>query len=192
MADTGLLYANNEYDRDRYLELQEISFRLLHKLSGHAPELLREAFPLAKEYPTAKVDVRGLLISEDKKVLLVKESADGCWALPGGWADIGYSPKEVVEKEFKEEAGLEVTAQKLLAVIDKKMHPHPSEQFYIYKLIFYCTANSFTLNKGFDVLDVQYFDIGSLPPLSEERILKSQIELVYQKALNADYIAYFD
>lgn len=192
LADLGLLYHTNEYDRDRYQELQEISYRFMNLLSGHSLEALKTAFPLAQEYPTAKVDLRGLLLSEDKKILLVREGSDGRWALPGGWADIGFSPSEGIVKEFKEETGLEVEPLRLLALIDKKMHPHPSEQFYIYKLIFLCKAHTTKLEKGFDVLDVGFFSIDELPELSEDRNLKSQIELVYQKAISGDTAVYFD
>ncbi len=192
MADIGLLYCNNDYDKERYIELREISFRLLQTISGHAIENLKDYFPLVSDYPTAKVDIRGIVLSDDKKILLVKESADGKWSLPGGWADIGFSPKEVIIKEFKEETGLEVIPLKLLAVFDKKMHQHPPQPFYVYKLAVYCEAVSNEIIKGFDVLDVQYFSIDQLPELSEDRILKSQVELLYNKIIMQDFETYFD
>ena len=140
-----------------------------------------------------KVDTRGLLLSPDKKILLVKESHDNNWSLPGGWADIGYSPREVIVKEFKEETGLVVIPEVLLAVFDKRMHSHPPQSFYVYKMVFYCKAISSQIVKGFDILDVKYFDINHLPALSEDRILKSQIELIlYKKVTGSDYKAYFD
>jgi ADP-ribose pyrophosphatase YjhB (NUDIX family) len=192
IADTGLLYSSNPYEKDRCLELQKICFDLLNKVSGHSVEELKTVFPLVKDYPTVKVDVRGLILSEDKKILFIKESVDNKWALPGGWADIGCTPKEVVIKECKEEAGLDVVVKNLLAVYDKRMHAHPPQPFYIYKLMFYCEAISFEVKKGFDVLDVKYFDINDLPELSEDRILKSQVEMLYKKILSKDFETYFD
>ena len=88
IADTGLLYHTNEYDKARYTELHEISLQLLSNISGQGIKELKESFLPAREYPTAKVDVRGLLLSSDKKILLVKESFDNNWSLPGGWADM--------------------------------------------------------------------------------------------------------
>lgn len=192
LADTGLLYCKNEYDKERYLELQEIAFRLLHEFSGASLEDLKCMFPAVKDYPTAKVDIRGLVVSDDKKILLVQESMDGKWSLPGGWADIGYSPKETIVKECKEETGLDVVAERLLAVFDKKMHAHPPQPFYVYKMVFYCKAVSTEIKKGFDVLDVQYFDVDKLPGLSEDRILKSQIELLAAKVFENDANVYVD
>jgi ADP-ribose pyrophosphatase YjhB (NUDIX family) len=192
ISDIRLLYSVNEYEKERYLELQEISFRLLNTITGRAIDDLKEHFLLTSEYPTAKVDIRGILLSPDKKILLVKESADKKWSLPGGWADVGLSPKEVVVTEFKEETGLDVVPRKLLAVFDKKHHRHPPQPFYVYKIAIYCEAISTVIQKGFDVLDVQYFAIDSLPELSEDRILKSQVELLYNKIITADFETYFD
>jgi ADP-ribose pyrophosphatase YjhB (NUDIX family) len=192
IAETGLLYCKNEYDRERYEEVADISFRLLSGITGYDTDLLTIALPAAKDYPTAKVDIRAFILSADGKVLLVKEIVDGRWSLPGGWADVGYSPKETVIKECKEETGLDVVPERLLAVFDKRLHAHPPQPFYVYKMFFYCKAVSTNLIKGFDVLDIGYFDVADLPELSQDRVLKSQIELLYKKVLSADAEASFD
>lgn len=192
IADVGLLYCNNPYDIERYQELRAISLRLLQTVSNHSLEALQQTFPLSTDYPTAKVDVRALVLSPDKKILMAREGSDGKWSLPGGWADIGYSPKETAVKEVKEETGVDVTVQRLLAVFDKRMHPHPPQPHYVYKLVFYCEAVSAELVKGFDVLDVGYFSVDELPPLSTDRIVTKQIEIVYRKAMDGDREAYFD
>ena len=192
IAETGLLYAGNEYDKERYHELHDMSLRLLGAIGNHSVETLQQHFALAKDYPTAKVDIRGLVLSPDKKIQLARESADGRWSLPGGWADVGFTPKEIIIKEVKEETGLHVTVQRLLAVFDKRMHPHPPQPFYVYKMVFLCEAISEDINKGFDVLDVQYFPIDNLPELSEDRILKTQIEMLYRKVLAGDATTHFE
>ncbi len=192
VADVGLLYAKNEYDIERYHELQQISTQMLDNVTNWGAEAINFNFPIPTDYPTVKVDVRGLLLNAENKILLARESADGKWSLPGGWADIGYSATEVIVKEFQEETGLDVVPERLLAVFDKKMHPHPPQPFYVYKMVFYCKAVSTSLNKGFDVLDVAYFDINDLPELSEDRILKSQIELLYKKVIEGDLSAAAD
>ena len=112
IADIGLLYAGNDYDKERYLELQELALHLLNKISGHDKSALAETFPLVKDYPTAKVDTRALILSHDKKILMVREQSDGGWSLPGGWAEVGFSPSETIIKECKEETGLDVAPQK--------------------------------------------------------------------------------
>lgn len=192
IADLGLLYHNNEFDKERYEELREISLHLLSTFSSNNVEELKELLPVANDYPTAKVDIRGLVLDSDNKILLVKESTDGRWSLPGGWADVGYSAKETIIKEIKEETGLDAEVKQLLAVFDKNKHDHPPEPHYVFKMVFYCKALSTNLQKGFDVLDIGYFDINDLPELSTNRILKTQLELVYQKVINKDIEPYVD
>jgi ADP-ribose pyrophosphatase YjhB (NUDIX family) len=104
----------------------------------------------------------------------------------------GYSPSEVIIKECREETGLDVIPEKMLAVFDKRKHAHPSQSFYVYKMVFYCEAISQEIAKGFDVLDVQYFGINELPEFSQDRILKSQVEMLYKKVLVSDFETYFD
>jgi ADP-ribose pyrophosphatase YjhB (NUDIX family) len=191
IADIGLLYSHDAYNRERYSELAEISIELLHELTGLDPGKLRGQYIETKEYPTAKVDIRTLIL-RDNKVLLVKEMADQKWSLPGGWADIGYSAAESVIKECREETGLDVRPLKLLAVFDNKMHAHPPQPFYAYKMVFLCEALSHEINPGFDVLGAGYFALDELPTLSEERILEEQVRLLYQIATTPGAETYFE
>ncbi len=192
IADLGLLYHNNDFDKERYEELREISLRMLSTFSSNSVEELNELLPVANDYPTAKVDIRGLVLDVDNKILLVKESTDGRWSLPGGWADVGFSPKETILKEIKEETGLDAEVKQLLAVFDKNKHDHPPEPHYVFKMVFYCKALSTNLQKGFDVLDIGYFDIHDLPELSTNRILKTQLDLAYSKVKQGDIEPYID
>jgi ADP-ribose pyrophosphatase YjhB (NUDIX family) len=192
IADVGLLYCNSGYELERYTELQHIAYKLLAGFTDRSVAGVKFDFPPSKDYPTAKVDIRGMVLADYDKVLLVKESADGKWSLPGGWADIGLTPSEVVVKELKEETGLDVNVKSLLAVFDKKMHPHPPQPFYVYKMVFHCELTSDRIEKGFDVLDVGFFSIDNLPELSENRILKSQILLLMDRLRNNERTTYFD
>ncbi len=71
-------------------------------------------------YQTPKVDVRGVIF-QDGKLLMVREVIDGGWTVPGGWADVGYSPSEIAAKEVQEEAGITVKPLRLLAVLEQEM-----------------------------------------------------------------------
>ena len=192
LADTGLLYADNEYDKERYEELASISLQLMSITSGQSFSVLQDFFMPVNDYPTPKVDVRGLILNEASEVLLVKESLDGKWSLPGGWGEVSFTPSEVIRKEIKEETGLDATVTRLLAVYDKRCHPHPPQPLYVYKLVFLCEALTGSLSPGFDIEDARYFAMEHLPELSEERILASQIEQVHELAANEGSSAYFD
>jgi ADP-ribose pyrophosphatase YjhB (NUDIX family) len=192
IADTGLLYGKNEYDLERYRELQEISLQLGSGITGKDMETLRSFYDQCTDYPTPKTDIRGIALNEAGEVLLVQESIDGKWSLPGGWADIGHTPAEVIVKEFREETGLEVVPRQLLALFDKKCHPHPPQPYYVYKYLFYCELQSTTIQKGFDILDAAFFAVDQLPPLSEDRILASQIQMAWNKIQTGDATTFFD
>lgn len=192
LADTGSIYAQNEYDKERYNELQAISLEMLSIVAEKPLSVLHDFFMPSKDYPTPKVDVRGLVLNGAKEILLVKEKLDGKWSLPGGWGEIGFSPSEVIVKEIKEETGLTARVSRLLAVYDKKCHPHPPQPFYVYKIVFLCKIVEGDIRTSFDIHEARYFDLKNLPEISEDRILKSQIEQLYQKVINGEENAYFD
>jgi ADP-ribose pyrophosphatase YjhB (NUDIX family) len=192
LSDTGLVYAENEYDRERYEELKEISLKLLATMADRPLSALQNFYMPVIDYPTPKVDVRGFVLNDAKEVLMVKESEDDKWTIPGGWADVGYSPSEVVVKEIEEETGFKTDVVRLLAIYDKKCHPHPPQPFYIYKLNFLCRICGGKLKPSFDIKDVGFFPIDKLPELSEDRILQRQLEQLYKMVIDDDQVVYFD
>ncbi|MGV3588737.1 MAG: NUDIX hydrolase, partial [Adhaeribacter sp.] len=179
LAQAGLTYAENSYDQERYQELSEISVAILAELSGEEVHRIKELFTNEIGYQTPKTDVRAVVFQEGK-ILMVREKIDNCWSLPGGWADVGFSPGEVAVKETREEAGLEVQPTKILAVLDKKCHPHPPSPYHTYKIFIQCEIIGGSLQQGSETLDVQYFDRLELPELSTERGTVSQVQLMFE------------
>lgn len=193
LCDLGYLYAHNGYDDERYQELKEINMKLLNLITDNDLEELCDFYLPIEEYPTPKVEVRGMLFNEKNEILMVEEKLDkGKWSIPGGWADIGFSPKEMIIKEMKEETGLDVKVVKVLAILDKKFYDHPEEPFYTYKIVFLCEKISGELRNTFDIDDVKFFPLNSLPPLSKPRILKEQIDLLCKLIKNNESQVYCD
>jgi ADP-ribose pyrophosphatase YjhB (NUDIX family) len=191
LGQTGLTYAQDPYDRDRYHELIRLSASML---TGPAPEPVRfaaEVFAIERGYATPKVDVRAAIF-QDRKLLLVREREDDRWTLPGGWADVGLSPAECVEKEVREEAGLIVKARKLLAVWDRNKHPHPPHPFHIYKLVFHCERLGGSLLAEGETTGADFFAEDEIPPLSLTRILPGQIAKIFDYARHPEWPAAFD
>ncbi|MFS4492486.1 NUDIX hydrolase [Maribacter sp. 2308TA10-17] len=191
LADTGLVYAENGYDKERYDQIKQIVLGLMAEITETSVEKLTTSFSQVTEYPTVKVDVRGLVLNEKNEILMVKESVDDKWTIPGGWADIGDTPSEAVLKEIKEETGFDTEIIRLLAIYDKRCHPHPPEQYYIYKLMFFCKITGGELSHGFDMQGADFFPLDNLPELSEDRILKSQLEHLFSLAKGKADV-YFD
>lgn len=192
LSETGIIYNQNEYDKERYEELLAISVELLSMVSEKPLTVLNNFFIPPSDYPTPKVDIRAFSLNKANEILLVKEKLDGKWSLPGGWGDIGFSPSEVITKEIKEETGLDSKVTKLLAIYDKKCHPHPPQPFYVYKLVFLCEIFEGEINTSFDIQEANYFSIDNLPVLSEDRILKSQLLQLYKMVMENSPEVYFD
>ncbi len=181
LAETGIVYHANEFELERCQEQRDLCLELISEITAKPLQQIDDFYMPPLQYPTPKVDVRGFVLNDKGQILMVRESMDGRWSIPGGWTDIGFSPKEVVEKEVFEETGLRVTVKRLLAVWDKKCHPHPPAAYHIYKMVFWCDAEVFTpLKKAHDILDVAWFDLNDLPPLSLNRILDTQLKTLYQ------------
>lgn len=192
MAETGLLFTKDEYDLERYDELKEISHQIMAIESGAKQNLVENFFNETTDYPTPKVDVRGFLLNDKNEILMVQEKCDNKWTIPGGWCEIGYSPKENVTKEMREETGLAINVDQLLAVFDKRCHAHPPQPHYVYKLVYLCKSDSFNLNPNHEIADAKFFPINNLPELSEDRIVTSQLEMLYKKVIEKDLDVYSD
>ncbi|MDN4070348.1 NUDIX hydrolase [Paenibacillus vini] len=179
ISQAGFAYSKDIYDLERFEMLRDLSVEIMNQYTEVESDKIKTLFASETGYATPKVDVRGVIFEQDK-ILLVREKLDGDWALPGGWADIGLSPKEVVVKEVKEEAGLEVQPVRLLGVLDKKFHDHPPAASHVYKMFILCEVTGGEAQAGLETLQVGYFGEDELPPLSAERVTLKQIQWLFQ------------
>jgi ADP-ribose pyrophosphatase YjhB (NUDIX family) len=191
IAQNGLAFTNDPFDRERYTELGELVASLL-ATELDVPIAQAKGFWAGDEgYVTPKVDVRGGIF-EDGRVLLVRERSDGRWTLPGGWVDINDSPSGAVAREIREESGYEAKAVKLAALVDKLRHPHPPGLHHIYKLFFLCQRTGGAPKVSNETDAVQFFPVQALPELSTGRVLAAQIERLYQHQLHPELPTDFD
>lgn len=180
-AQAGLTYCENKYDLERYQGIKSIVISMISEYTSSTVPEVKNFYPDSDGYLTPKVDVRAVVV-RDNKILLIRENSDGFWALPGGWADVGLTPSQVVAKEVKEEAGFEVSVKKLLAVHDKAKHSSHISYMYIYKLFFLCEIIGGKAEIGIETSGVDFFGLDELPQLSEGRSTKEQIELMVKLA----------
>jgi len=191
IAQAGLTYSKDVYDIERFEMIRDLSVEMMALQSNMDKQLVRDLFANETGYATPKVDIRVVVLQENK-LLLVKENADGAWALPGGWADIGLTPSEVAVKEVKEESGFDVHVVKLLGVMDKKCHPHPPSPYHVYKLFIHCEIVGGQALTGIETAEVGFFAENELPVLSEERNTLSQIQWVFKQLEESDQSVYLD
>jgi ADP-ribose pyrophosphatase YjhB (NUDIX family) len=168
LSQAGFHYAVDEYQRERYTRLSEISAEIISAHSEFEEEQLVNFFRQQVGYPTPKVDVRAAVF-RDGKLLLVRERDDGGWTMPGGWADVGNVPSEAAERETQEEAGFRVKARKLIGLYDAN-RTGPLDLFHAYKAIFLCDILDGAANPSYETSEVSFFSLDEIPEkLSRER-----------------------
>jgi ADP-ribose pyrophosphatase YjhB (NUDIX family) len=163
IAQAGITYSTDPYDKERFHRLREIASEVLR----HAGRADFE-WPAEIGYATPKVDVRGAVF-RNAEVLLIKEASSGKWTLPGGWADVNLTPAENVEKECLEESGYEVKARLITAIVDRDRAGYPAYPHAIYKIFFLCDLCGGAPRVSHETMEVAFFPLDALPELDPHR-----------------------
>ena len=190
LAQAGLTYGKDVYDRERYQRIREIAAEMVALKSGISTDLVRGLFCEEAGYQTPKLDTRAAVFQGDK-ILLVHEN-DGTWCLPGGWCDVNISAAENVVKEVKEEAGLDVSADLVIAVQDREKHNWPVYANKICKIFFLCTSHGGEFMPNSETTETGYFRIDELPVLATAKVTKEQIKLCFDARNAEHWVTVFD
>jgi ADP-ribose pyrophosphatase YjhB (NUDIX family) len=192
LSQTGISYSTDEYNTARYQRFMEIAAEIVHGYCGLSKEPLLRDFLAQTGYATPKVDVRGAIIQMDR-ILLVQERSDQRWCMPGGWADVGETPSEMVIREVWEESGYKVAVKKVIGILDaNRSDSVPLEFFHAYKIIFLCEITGGQARAGDETLSVNYFERDSLPPLSLQRTNEKHVREAFAHVEDPDRPALFD
>lgn len=190
IAQNGLQYSKDRYDLERFQQLRAIAGDMLAELAGAPPQVVHGLFASYEGTATPKIDVRAVVLQDDK-VLLVRQIGEERWTLPGGWADVGISLSEAVAKEASEESGYLVEPTRVLAVQDRPRHNLPPIPEHTWKVFVEASIVSAGEPDGLETDDVGFFSLSELPPLSEGRVNRAQlermIELVNDPSAPADF-----
>lgn len=190
LAQNGLAYTTNQFDRERFEEIRQIAAEMLVEPSGQPLEVVKELFCNETGYQTPKIDTRAAIFKENK-ILLVQES-DGRWALPGGWCDVDQSVMDNTLKEVKEEAGLDARALRLIAVMDKHKNNPSRTAMRVTKIFIECQALGGEFMPNSETVASEYFELESLPVLSEGKTTVQQIALCFEAHGEKHWEARFD
>lgn len=191
LSQSGIHYAKNDFDRQRYQRLSEISAEMIAAGSDLEYPLLSNLFNAQIGYATPRVDVRAAVFQADR-LLMVRERTDGGWTLPGGWADVGDVPSEAAERETWEEAGFRVKARKLIGIYDAN-RSGPLEIFHAYKIIFLCDLIGGQAQPSIETSEVAFFALDDIPTcLSGERTRPRHILAAFAAYNDPERLAVFD
>ena len=190
LAQAGLHYGKDVYDRERYQRIREISAEIIAHQSDIPLEKVTEVFCCDTGYQTPKLESRAAIFQDDK-ILLVREN-DGRWSLPGGWVDVNISVKENTVKEVREEAGLEVSADFVIAVQDREKHNMPIYAYKICKVFILCTPLGGSFRPNSETTESGYFALDELPPLSTDKNNEEQVKMCFDAYHAEHWTTVFD
>jgi len=191
IAQAGLTFSTDNYDRDRYEKIRTLAINILHEYTDIDPEKIRDLFASETGYQTPKVDIRAAVFDEEK-ILMVKEKVDGKWSLPGGWADVNTSVSESVARECLEEAGAEVKPGRIIAIQLANKHNLTNFPYTVYKIFVQCELIKNSFAKNTETLEAGFFTFESLPELSTNRNNKDQIEMCFEAKKHKIFETIFD
>jgi ADP-ribose pyrophosphatase YjhB (NUDIX family) len=167
IARTGLGFTQSLYERERFEEVLHVAADM-QVVAGLAPdtagvvdEWMATIGSGVPGYVTPKVAVGAIVGNDAGELLLIQRADSGVWLYPTGWADVGYSPSEVVVKEVAEETGIEVEVLGLVAVLDGM---RMGLRIPMYSLVWHCRAVGGALvGHPLECSDVGWFAEDSLP-----------------------------
>ena len=190
IAQAGLFYGRDVFDRERYQRIREIAAQMLAMRADLPMDKVIDCFCTDTGYQTPKVDTRAVVI-RGGKILLVREG-DGRWSLPGGWCEFNLSPAENAVKEAKEEAGVDVIVKKLIAIHDKNKHNPKPYLFSVLKIFYECELVGGEFVPNIETSASGYFGIDELPPMAEEKCSEAQVRLCFEACSTENWTVQFD
>lgn len=186
IAQAGLAYCKDPFDKERYEELRKIAAELLARKTELTQKKIFGLFCNESGYQTPKVDTRAAIF-KDGKILLVHEN-NGTWSLPGGWCDVDQSVCSNAVKEVKEETGLDAEAEKLIAVQDWRKHNVCNYVYGVVKVFVLCKVLGGEFEKNTETTGIKYFGREELPQnLAVEKTSLEQVLMCFDANEKSDW-----
>ena len=190
LAQAGLYYGHDDFDKERYERIREISAEMMSERTGLPLEKIKTLFCDGVGYQTPKIDTRAAIF-HDGKILLVQER-NGRWSMPGGWCEYNLSPADNAVKEAKEEAGVNILIERLIAVQDREKHNKPPYAYKVVKLFYLARAVGGEFIQNIETSDSRYFSVDELPALAEEKCSMEQVRMCFDACQSSHWTVLFD
>lgn len=180
LARAGLTYSSSPFDLERYTRLEEISTEMQASLAQVPAARIAMIFSGEPGYVTPKLDLRAAVHDDAGRLLLVRETHDGRWAMPGGWADVNESLAEGVVREVVEESGYVVEVDRLLGVYERERWGHPPMPSFTLKAVVACRLTGGSPATSHETDGVEWFPRDGIPPLSTGRTSPELVRRVFE------------
>jgi 8-oxo-dGTP pyrophosphatase MutT (NUDIX family) len=157
VAQMGLYYSKDPYDRQRYQRLMDIASLEYEHITGIPSQEIKDRFSKELGYITPKVGIQGAIVNERGELLLEQRADDAKWGLPAGWMEVGESPAQCIQRELLEEANLQVIPETIIGFYNRLAgmfyQPHASVH-----ILYWCRLTGGELTKSFESIDMKFCD----------------------------------
>jgi ADP-ribose pyrophosphatase YjhB (NUDIX family) len=157
IAQLGLNYTSDHFDRERYQRLLRLAATEYTAITGLPEDTLIAQFRQEFGYITPKIGCAAAIFNHEGHILLIKRHDNGLWGLPGGYAEVNQTPQANLQREVREETGLEVEVGSLIDIFcvlpGRFGQPHT-----LYALLYNCEVTGGTITTSFESPVVGYYD----------------------------------
>jgi len=121
---------------------------------------------MSREYPNHPlVGVGGVVIHRGRALLIRRgsEPLKGEWSIPGGMLELGEELAAGVQRELKEETGLDVEPRECILVFDRIMREGERVKYHYVIVDYLCRRKRGRLRPASDVIDARWVRRADLP-----------------------------
>ncbi|MCT7718867.1 NUDIX hydrolase N-terminal domain-containing protein [Lactobacillus iners] len=190
LAQAGLTYGKDKFDIERYQEIRDISAEIMAWKSDTPIKKIKYLFCNEVGYQTPKIATRAAIF-KNEKILLVQEN-DGSWSMPGGWCEVNLSLQENCIKEVKEEAGVDVEVEKVIALHDLSKHSDKDYPYGVLEVFFLCKLKGGHFEENYETIDSKYFSIDELPKMNCDKGSEEQAVMCFKALHDPFWKTYFE
>lgn len=188
IAGFGLNFARSPHDAERYNAVLSVAARLGALADDQSAEALLAAYR-ANHFDIGPVASGEAAVIDGDRLLLVRRSDDGLWALPGGITDPGELAAETARRELWEETGICGRVTQLLGIFDSRLW-QSEKKIHFYHAVFKVEAADYDLRPNAEVTVARFFAEDDLPPLSPGHHLRAPF--VFRQLRGEAPTPYFD
>ena len=161
----GLYYAKTEYDTERYQHVLSVALGLLASLEERSFEEVKREFVEDSWLHMSPASGAEALIIHEEKIMLIKRSDNGLWAVPGGLVEVGETLAEAAVRELWEETGIHAQVTKLLGIFDSRLW-HSKTKTHLFHVVFLAETNNLIPKTSIEATEIGFFAENDLPALS--------------------------
>lgn len=195
IAQNGLEYGHDRFDLERYARIREIATEMMAAKTGLPLKQVKDLFSSDDGYQTPKLATRAAIFKNDK-LLLVHETTDDHWSMPGGWCEPNLSVAQNCIKEAREESGRKIAIDQVIAIRNSKTNVHGHDRteraINVCNVIFLCHELGGDFVKNTETTECDYFSLDNLPPLSLIRNTPEEIKICFEAHKAANWQVLFD